>query len=304
MRVVSLLASGTEIVCALGAADSLVGRSHECDNPEWVQVLPSCTRPAFDTTLSSRQIDEEVRRRLKDKEPLFHVDTHKIQKLEPDLLITQEHCEVCAVTPADVEKAACSAFGAQILALQAGTLAGIYEGIINVATAIRRVQAGHDLIAAMQHRLEQIHVAVASHRRPTIVMLEWTEPVFAMGNWGPELVEVANGELLLGESGKHSRAIDWIEVCRADPEYLIIAPCGYSLPRALQEIPVMERYPGWSELRAVREGKVVFADGNLYFNRSGITVVETAEIIADVVHGTRFHQQPRALAWQLLSRST
>ncbi len=135
MRIVSLLASGTEIVVGLGAGDWLVGRSHECDNPPWVTKLPVCTRPAFDIAMSSRQIDEEVRRRLKAGEPLYHVDTKMINSLEPDLLIAQEHCEVCAVTPADVERAGCAVAG-QVLALSAGTVQGIRDGIVAIGRAL------------------------------------------------------------------------------------------------------------------------------------------------------------------------
>ena len=139
MRVISLLASGTEIVCGLGAGEWLVGRSHECDNPAWVSELPACTRPAFDISMSSRQIDEEVRRRLKAGEPLYHVDTELINSLEPDLLITQEHCEVCAVTPADVKRAGCVSAN-DVLALQAGSVQGIFEGIFSIGRALGREQ--------------------------------------------------------------------------------------------------------------------------------------------------------------------
>ncbi len=298
MRVVSLLASGTEIVCALGAGDWLIGRSHECDNPSWVARLPCCSSPAFDVHASSGAIDAEVRRRLKAKEPLYHIDAPMITQLKPDLLIAQAHCEVCAVTPQNVEDAHCHLGKSQVLALQAGTLAGIYEGVTNIAQAIDRASAGRQLVQTMQQRFEEIRGAVASKPRPTLVMLEWTDPIFAMANWGPELVEIANGELVLGHAGQHSQAIDWSDVRRADPEYLIIAPCGYNLPRALNEISVMEKYPGWFDLQAVKRGKVVFADGNLYFNRSGMTVVDTAEIISDILHGTALHAPPDEPAWQ------
>lgn len=289
MRIVSLLASGTEIVCALGAGDELVGRSHECDNPPWVRRLPTCTSPAFVTEMSSRDIDTEVRRRLKEKLPLFHVDLQQIEALEPDLLITQAHCEVCAVTPGDVERAGCNRFGAQVLALQAGTLEGIYGSIASVADGIGRARAGHDLVQRMKNRADFVREQVRSRPSPSVIVLEWTDPVFAMGNWGPELVEIANGKLLLGEPGHHSRAIEWSDVREADPQYLIIAPCGFNLERAQREVSAMSRNPGWSELRAVRENKVICADGNLYFNRSGTTVIETAEILADILHGTRLH---------------
>jgi iron complex transport system substrate-binding protein len=284
MRIVSLLASGTEIVVALGAGDWLVGRSHECDNPSWVTKLPVCTQPAFDIAMSSRQIDTEVRRRLKAREPLYHVDTKLINSLEPDLLIAQEHCEVCAVTPADVERAGCTVAG-QVMALGAGNLQGIYDGIAAIGGALGRQHDAASLVNTIKGRFSAVHDAVKHRRAPTVVALEWTDPVFAMGNWGPELVEAANARLHLGEKGEHSRAIDWQYVRDADPEWLVIAPCGFDLERTTREAPFLESLPGWSSLQAVRRGQVVLADGNLYFNRSGTTIVQTVEILAEIFHG-------------------
>ena len=298
MRIVSLLASGTEIVCGLGAGDALVGRSHECDNPEWVKRLPCCTHAAFDIEMSSREIDAEVRRRLRAGEPLYHVDAELIRSLEPDVLISQEHCDVCAVTPADIARTGCASVARQVVALSAGTVAGIYDGVRSIGQAISRQAAAAHLIADMQSRIEQVSAAVAHKRPPTVVMLEWTDPVFAMGNWGPELVEAANGQLLLGEKGEFSRAIEWDAVRAADPEYLIIAPCGYGLERSLRETTVLEALPGWFELQAVRTGNVAFADGNKFFNRSGTTIVETTEIIAEILHGNETPQSWRDRAWQ------
>jgi iron complex transport system substrate-binding protein len=300
MRVISLLASGTEIVCALGAGDSLVGRSHECDNPPWVRALPQCTSPAFDITVTSGQIDAEVRRRLKAAEPLYNIHTDLIRSLRPDLLITQAHCEVCAVTPGDVQRADCAVPG-QVLALSAGSLAGIYEGIRNIARVMDRANAGELLINRMTDCICSVTAAMRDRKPPTVVMLEWTDPIFAMGNWGPELVEAANGRLLLGEKATHSSAIPWEQVRKADPDYLIVAPCGFNLERALQELPCLERLPGWFNLKAVREDRVAIADGNKYFNRSGTTVVETVQIIAAILHG--YAPDPSlSSAWQNASR--
>jgi iron complex transport system substrate-binding protein len=284
MRVVSLLASGTEIVVGLGAGDWLVGRSHECDNPPWVKKLPACTQPAFDISMSSSEIDTEVRRRLKAGEPLYHVDTALITSLEPDLLIAQEHCEVCAVTPADVQRAGCPVAG-QVLALSAGTVQGIHDGILAIGRSLSREGEAASLVNTMTSRIGAVYDVVKRRRAPTVVALEWTDPVFAMGNWGPELVEAANGRLLLGEKGGYSAAIDWQKVRDADPEWLIIAPCGFDLERTTREASFLEALPGWFELRAVRRDQVALADGNLYFNRSGTTIVQTVEILAEILHG-------------------
>jgi iron complex transport system substrate-binding protein len=303
MRIVSLLASGTEIVCELGAGDQLIGRSHECDNPDWVRTLPTCTRPAFDVAVSSRAIDLEVRRRVKEAAPLYYIETELIARLHPDLLIAQEHCEVCAVTPGDISKSGCDGLAKQVLALRAGTVDGIYEDIRLIGRAINRGDAAGNLVAKMRRRLNEIHKNVRQRSTSSLVILEWTDPIFPASNWASELVEAANGNLLLGNKGKHSAAISWQSVCEANPDYLIVAPCGFNLQRTLLEIPVLEVLPGWFELRAVKSGRVFFADGNKFFNRSGTTLVETAEIIAEILHGLRSGESREGRAWQRYTRA-
>jgi iron complex transport system substrate-binding protein len=297
MRIVSLLASGTEIVCALDAGESLVGRSHECDNPPWVRSLPACSEPAFDIDVSSREIDAEVNRRIRSGTPLYLIDTDLIQRLAPDLIITQTHCEVCAVTPADVERSGCDTPAASVLALTAGSLDGVFEGITRIAEALGREPGGRALIRRAQHRLDQVRERTIGRRRPSVVMLDWMEPLFTMGNWGPELVDIAGGDLLLGGKGQHSAAVLSERIVTADPEYLIVAPCGFNLERTLKERHVLEAQPWWHSLRAVQCGKVAFADGNLFFNRSGMTISRTAEIIAEILHGVNFVTPAEGVSW-------
>lgn len=292
MRIVSLLASATETVCALGAGEMLVGRSHECDNPPWVKTLPSCSGPAFDISIPSGEIDAEVRRRVRAGEPLYHIHTDLIRTLQPDLVITQSHCEVCAVTPADLERSGGCLIPADQLSIAASTLDQIYDSMSRIAERLGIAERGQVLVAGERQRLERVREQAARFRRPTVIMLEWTDPLFAMGNWGPELVEIANGELLLGKAGEYSAAIPADLVRDADPEFLIVAPCGFDLDRTLREQAALERLAWWPELRAVREGKVVFADGNLFFNRSGMTVSRTAQIIAEILHGISFGGPP------------
>ena len=299
MRIVSLLASATEIVCALGAAEMLVGRSHECDNPEWVRRLPSCSAPAFDVSVSSGEIDAEVRRRLRSGEPLYHIHSELIRELRADLLITQSHCEVCAVTPDDIERSGACASPARQVSLSASSLEEIFQGVLRIAQELGLdEERGEALVRRERKRLDTVGEKAERFRRPTVVMVEWTDPLFAMGNWGPELVEIANGDLLLGEKGKHSTAIPVEHLRDADPEYLIVAPCGFNLERSLQEQTVLERYPRWCELQAVRQGNVAFADGNLLFNRSGMTVSQTAEVIAEILHGVSFGGRTEGVHWR------
>ncbi len=262
----------------------LVGRSHECDNPSWVRRLPACSQPAFDVSVSSGEIDAEVRRRLRAGEPLYHIDMELIRELQPDLVITQSHCDVCAVTPADLQRGSC-AIAARQLSLSAATVEEIFRGVLQVADALGRTELGEAVVERERQRLDAVRRRTAGLRRPTVVLLEWTDPFFAMGNWGPELVEIANGEPLLGHPGEFSTAIPAELLRDADPEYLIVAPCGFNLERAERELGVLERYPWWGDLWAVRHGKVVFADGNLFFNRSGMTISQSAEILAEILHG-------------------
>lgn len=288
MRIASLLASATELVCELGAGDELVARSHECDHPEWVKRLPCASRPTFDITGSSKQIDTLVRERLAARKPLYAVDEALLLDLEPDVVITQTHCEVCAVSPGNLGKD--ELCRKQVAALSAGTLAGILDSFRQIADVIGR-DAG-PLIAQIEAHVAEIERRVAGRRRPTIACLEWIEPIFDMGNWGPELVERAGGTQVLGTPGQHSTTTPWDAVRAADPEYLLVAPCGFGIARTLEEMPILKALPGWTELRAVREGHVYVADGNLYFNRSSPSVFASIEILAEIMHPDLFVGSP------------
>jgi iron complex transport system substrate-binding protein len=285
MKIVSLLASGTEIACALGIGECLVGRSHECDNPPWVRSLPQCSEPAFDVSVSSGEIDHEVKRRIRSGEPLYTIRYDRIAELAPDVIIAQQHCEVCAVTPGDLRPGV----PGRVVALSAFCLEDIFESIRQIARATGiSNQRAEEAICEQRKGLDRVTRATADLRRPTVVVLEWTDPLFAIGNWGPELVEIAGGEPLLANKGQHSRAIPAELLRAADPEFLIVAPCGFDQARSEAERAVLERLPWWNDLRAVKANRVAFADGNLYFNRSGMTVARTAEIIAEILHGVSF----------------
>ncbi len=272
-------------MCALGAGGMLVGRSHECDNPEWVRGLPACSEPAFDVTGSSASIDAEVRRRIAAGEELYRIDAEKIAALQPDLVIAQTHCDVCAVTPEGVARAGSTA---PVLRLSAFTVDEIFESVRQVAARLELTERGEEVIRKERERLRAVREKTAGRRRPSVVTLEWTDPLFAMGNWGPELVETAGGDLRIGERGAYSTTLTADTLRAADPEFLIVAPCGFTLERSLEEKAVLERNSWWSGLRAVRDGKVAFADGNRFFNRSGMTIAQTAEIIAEILHGATF----------------
>lgn len=299
MRVVSLLASGTELVCALGAGDRLVGRSHECDTPEWVKRLPACSAPTFDITGSSREIDALVRRRLQAGETLYRVDEELLVELTPDVLITQSHCEICAVSPKDLARNDPPRLSRkQVVDMGASTLDGILEGFLQVAQVLEVPQAGDALISELLSRMGAIAERTRRLKPVTIVSLEWIDPVFDSGNWGPELVARASGRSLLGRTGEPSTVTPWERIIEANPEVLLVAPCGFGLERALREMHHLAERPGWRDLQAVRSGRVVVADGNRYFNRSGPSVVDSIEILAEILHPREFPPLHQGTCWR------
>lgn len=299
MRIVSLLASGTELVCALGAGEQLVGRSHECDHPSWVTRLPALSHPTFDVSGSSAEIDRLVREKLRAGLPLYQIDEARLEALQPDVVITQTHCQVCAVSPATP---GCERKLARqnAVALQTGSLEGILKAFLEVAAVLGRPAEGERLVAEARAHMQRWQEITARfpRPRPQVVCLEWIAPPFALGNWGPELVRLAGGDSLLGADGGHSSAIGWEAVRAADPQVLIIAPCGFGLARTAGEMPVLEAMPGWSALRAVRDRRVYIADGNFYFNRSGPGVFQTIDLLAEMLHPGRVSPRHENQAWR------
>jgi len=298
-RIVSLLASATELTCALGLGERLVGRSHECDFPAWVRELPEVSRPTFDIHGSSREIDEHVRTRLRAGQPLYQVDEARLLQLAPDVLLTQTHCEVCAVSPADLAHGAPAKLGrTPLLALRGGTISEILQSFEEVAAVLGRAQAGAALVAELRQKLLSVSERTRALSRPRVACLEWIEPVFAMGNWGPELVELAGAQNVLGQAGVHSTTLPFQAVCEADPDVLIVAPCGFGLERARSEMHLILAQPGFRELRAAKSGRVFVCDGNLYFNRSSPSLFETPEILAEMLHPDQFEPRHEGSAWQ------
>ena len=285
MKIASLLSAGTEIVCALHAGENLVARSHECDYPPAITALPAITHPTFDITMSSRDIDTAVRNHLASGEPLYQVDIELLESLNPDVIITQSHCVLCAAADHDLAQH-CQRLHGEIVSLKAGTLAGIQRDVLRVGDAIGKTSEARRYIESDLQRREKITQSVAGRPKPTVVVLEWVDPLFAMGNWGPEMVELAGGVCLLGNSGRHSTAIEAQRLLQADPDILIIAPCGFDITRARREAAVLELIAGWKSLKAVQQGKVFLADGNRYFNRSGTSLTDSIEILAQILHGS------------------
>ncbi len=285
-RVVSLIASATEIVHALGAGGTQVARSHECDWPPVVLDLPALTRPKFKVDGSSRAIDQAVRSLVEQGLAVYEVDADSLKALAPDVILTQDQCEVCAVSLADVERAVRSwtDHAAETVSLRPHTMADVYGDITRVAVALGRAQDGERLVASMQERIAAVSVAVAGRARPRLAFIEWVDPPMSGGHWMPELITAAGGINLFGETGASSPWITWKDVAAADPDVILVAPCGYDIPITVREMRVLAHNSLWQNLRAVHEDRVFVTDGNAYFNRPGPRLVESAEILAEVLH--------------------
>jgi len=303
MRIVSLLASATEIVHALGCGDGLVGRSHECDHPPAVARLPICSRPRFPTDGDSRSLDREVKTLVEQGLAIYLVDADRLRALRPDVIITQVQCAVCAVSLADVERAVADWVGGapRILALNPLALADVYADIRRVGAALGAADRAVELVEAMQARMQRVgeHVAGIAHR-PTVAALEWLDPLMAGGNWMPELIALAGGDNLFGEAGQHSSWMTWESLVSADPEVILALPCGWDIHKCREELAALTRRVEWPGLRAVRDGRVYLLDGNQYFNRPGPRLADSVEILGEVLHPTIFSSKYHGIGWQTL----
>jgi iron complex transport system substrate-binding protein len=286
-RIVSLISSATEIVDALGQLDNLVGRSHECDYPERVKALPVCTRPRIAVDANSQQIDCAVKESARTAVSIYDVFEDVIEALEPTHILTQVQCEVCAVSLRDVELALARGMKGQprIVSLQPDSLAAIWDDVRRVAGALGIAECGEKLVGELRARMSACTDRGPAPPAPRVACIEWMEPLMAAGNWTPELIEMAGGVNLFGEAGKHSPWMTWEALVAADPDVIVIAPCGFDLARTEQETYWMTERPGWNHLRAVQTGRVYLADGNQYFNRPGPRVVETLQILVEMLHG-------------------
>jgi iron complex transport system substrate-binding protein len=289
-RILSLLPSTTEIVGALGLADRLVGRSHECTLPPGVERLPVVTQPKLDPRAPSGAIDARVKELVREGLSVYRVDAERIRALRPTAILTQTQCEVCAVTPRDLEAAACEWIGLApaLVAVAPNTLADVLDDLVRVADGLGVRERGETLRAREWDRIEAwtrrcAEAAATAGRRPRVASLEWIDPVMGAGNWLPELIERAGGASVLGRGGHDAAWSSLAEIAAADPDVLVIAPCGFDLARTRAELHPLVSAPGFAALRAVREGRAFLADGFLHFNRPGPRIAETLEIYAELL---------------------
>lgn len=296
MKIVSLLPSATEIVCQLGLGDDLVGVTHECDYPAFVKALPKVTRTLIPHDATSREIDGLVRERLKSQKALYSLDLTTLERLRPDLLVTQALCDVCAVAEEEVNAAACALPGRpRVVNLEPMRLSEVFDCIRLVGDAAGIPEHANKVIASLQARVD----VVARRNQvlndpPRVVLLEWIVPPFCSGHWSPELVRIAGGVEGIGREGERSRTTAWEEIVRFDPEFLIVACCGFDVDRTMADIPLLAAYPRFHDLTCTRQQQVFVIDGNSYFSRPGPRLVESLELLAHTLH-PEIHPLPEGL---------
>lgn len=299
MRIVSLLPSATEIVCALGLDTQLVGVTHECDFPAFVRDLPKVTTTLIPHDATSGQIDALVREQLTTEQALYHLDLLTLEALAPDLIVTQALCDVCAVAAAEVTDAACRLPGKPpIVNLEPMTLDDVFDAIVAVGAAANRVAEAARVVAGLRARVDAVaaRTATVPHEdRPRVAFLEWIDPLFNGGHWNPEIIHLAGGIDVLGAPGAASRTVTWQHVVDAAPDVVFVACCGYPTERAAEDLHVLHAQPGWDDVPAARTGRVYVSDGNAYFSRPGPRLVDSLEILAHALHPQE-HPTPQSPA--------
>ncbi len=290
-KIISLLPSATEIVCALGLEDQLAGRSHECDFPEFVRQLPVCSYPRFDTDLSSADIDRTVKELTMSAVSLYRIDEEQIKSIQPDVIITQDQCKVCAVNIDDVQQMLKDVTGkeTEVISLHPSSPDDILKDILQVASRLGVSARAEVLVESLNERIDIIkHKLRFVEDRPSVACIEWLSPLMISGNWIPEIIEIAGGKPVLAQKGGHSSYVEFEALKDADPDILIIAACGFTIERTVREIGVLLGYEGWNDLSAVKNNQVYIADGNRYFNRPGPGIVDTAEMLAEIIQPKQF----------------
>ncbi|NEP05011.1 MAG: cobalamin-binding protein [Okeania sp. SIO2G4] len=304
LKIVSLIPSATEIVVILGLTDAMVGRSHECDYPPEIQNLPVCTQPKFNPEGSSREIHNRATELLQSALSVYRVETETLEKLEPTHIITQAQCDVCAASLAEVEAVVANLTKShpQIISLQPNLLAEVWADMEQVAMSLG--VDGNEVIFKLKSRVKACSEKTQNlpvNDIPKVACIEWSNPLMAAGNWIPELVKLAGGNSLFGVVGKHSPWLKWEELLIANPDIIIFMPCGFDLERTRQDTMELINRPEWQDLPVVKSGKVYITDGNSYFNRPGPRLVDSLEILAEILHPELFNFGYGGIGWVKLS---
>jgi iron complex transport system substrate-binding protein len=297
MRIVSLLPAATEWICAFGATDDLVGRSHECDYPERVRGVPMVTRATYDADGDSAAIDDAVQSTLQEGLSLYEVDLDRLRELEPDLIVTQDQCEVCAVSMSELEQSlqdwtqdGDGGEVPEVYSMQPQTMKQVLDAALRLGKHVGRTQAAMEVIAEGERRLKRLRERIGVPRTvdpetlPTIACIEWMEPLMTAGHWMPDVAEHAGARAVLSVGGGRSQTVTWEALREADPDVMAVMPCGFSLEETRRDLHTLTERDGWTDLSAVQNGRVALLDGNAYFNRPGPRLYRSAELLAAVVH--------------------
>jgi iron complex transport system substrate-binding protein len=293
LRIVSLLPAATEIAAGLGLLDQVVGVSHECDFPEEASARPRVTHcPVHNAGLTSGEVDQWVRRALRDNGTIYTIDEQLLRELQPDVILTQKLCDVCAVGYGTVARLAETLPGRpKVVNLEPTSLSDIFDDIRRVAQACCVSARAEQLVASLSERLETVRRKAGriSHR-PHCFLMEWVDPPFCSGHWGPELVQIAGGHDSLGRRHQPSAQVDWREVINTRPEIIVLALCGYDINRARRDYELLRSFPDFDSLPAAHEGEIYLVDASAYFARPGPRIVDSLEILAGILHPREFHE--------------
>jgi iron complex transport system substrate-binding protein len=304
MRIASLLPSATEIVYQLGLGDALVAVSHDCDYPPEVKKKIQLTQIDIDPARSSsRQINDWIANKVHTGSSVYHIDQDALAKANPDLILTQELCEVCAPAFSEVQNA-CKVLNGErkIISLEPTSLDGILENVVTVGEATGRSKEAAETVAALRKRIDRIQTIARDVRnRPEVLCMEWFDPIFAAGHWVPEMVQLAGGVDKLGRPHRPSARIEWKEVSDYDPEVIVLMPCGFNLERTIQESKPRMDTAEWRRLKATHRRRIYATNGTAYFNRPGPRIVEGLEALAEIIHPEAFRQIAPKDSYALLS---
>lgn len=306
IKIISLIPSGTEILAALGLTDAIVGRSHECDFPNYIQNLPICTQARLNSSANSREIHDKVNDLLQSALSIYQIKTDILEELQPTHIITQDQCDICAVSFGEVENAlkSLTLSSPQVISLQPDVLKDVWNDIARVAS-IFDIDS-KPVLEGLQNRVKTIEDktrTLSPTNIPSIGCIEWTEPLMSAANWIPELVTSAGGKPLFSHKGKSSEKLTWESFVNGNPDIVIFMPCGFDLNRTRTEAHSLTQHPEWQKLQAVQNNQVYITDGNSYFNRPGPRLADSTEILAEIIHPEIFQYGYQGKAWEKMSLS-
>ena len=306
MRIVSLLPAATEWICVFGGGEDLVGRSHECDYPESIEDVPVVTEATYESDGDSAAIDNAVQGQLQEGLSLYEVDLERLRALEPDLIVTQDQCEVCAVSLPELEAQLGDWTGGtpEVVSMRPQTLKEVLDEALRLARAMDSLDAGMEVLANLETGLRVLREEIGVDRStnpqslPSVACVEWLEPLMVAGHWMPDVVEMAGGRSVLGTAGAPTEPVGWPDLRDADPDVVTLMPCGFTVEETCRDLHYLTDQPGWDDLSAVQNERCALLDGNAYFNRPGPRLYRAIEVLASVLHPEQVRPDPPVAEWE------